>query len=294
MEGLARGTAVVETFQGMNPTLVSPQDPLWVPMCMSWVWVCHRHPPCAHSHEVCQLCSSDRMGGLFHVLGCPPKAKGQHPGGRGPPASGTLRGGGKMLIQLCLGSRRVLGSFRGALQSPMFKTSRMQRGLHPFQSKQAPQPCHSPCQTGKITPATSPASPGYLQSSQTLSLGMPHPIPWIPRKQEPQGSGCTHTTHVLPRTSHSAMPNWSVCQALPSRDSTSPFPQLPPPQMPTFPCHCTQRCPKYQNHGSPLKDTIFERFLRTETCQGKPCTQSWPNTRQGEGSPGLLKCCANV
>lgn len=31
MEGLARGMAGVEASQGMNPTLVSPQDPLWVP-----------------------------------------------------------------------------------------------------------------------------------------------------------------------------------------------------------------------------------------------------------------------
>lgn len=32
MEGLARGMVVVAAFQGMNPTLVSPQDPLWVPI----------------------------------------------------------------------------------------------------------------------------------------------------------------------------------------------------------------------------------------------------------------------
>lgn len=35
MEGLAGGTVVVAAFQGVNPTLVSPQDPLWVaiPAC---------------------------------------------------------------------------------------------------------------------------------------------------------------------------------------------------------------------------------------------------------------------
>lgn len=70
------------------------------------------------------------------------------------------------------------------MQSLMLKTSGMQRGLHPFQSKQIPQPCHNPCQTRKII---SPASPGYLQSLQTLSLGMSHPTPWILGKQDPQG-----------------------------------------------------------------------------------------------------------
>lgn len=47
--------------------------------CMSWIWALHRYPPCAPCHEVCQLCGSDRLGGaFFHVLGCPPNAKGQH------------------------------------------------------------------------------------------------------------------------------------------------------------------------------------------------------------------------
>lgn len=69
------------------------------------------------------------------------------------------------------------------MQSPMLKTSGMQRGLHPFQSKQVPQPCHNPCQAGKITPAKS-WIPAELKNTV---LEMPHPTPWILGKQDPQG-----------------------------------------------------------------------------------------------------------
>lgn len=171
-----------------------------------------------------------------------------------------------------------MGTSAGALQSPMLKTSGMQRGQHPF-----PQPCHNPCQTGKIT---SPASPGFLQSLQTLSGGMPHLLLGYWGSRTIRASGCTHTMHVLPRTSHFAMPGWSICQALPSLDSTSPFPKPPPLQTPTFPCHCAWRCPKYQNHGSPPQGHHFGEVLRTETCQGKPCARSWPNTQQGRAAQG--------
>lgn len=36
--------------------------------CMSWIWALHRYPPCAPCHEVCQLCGSDRLGGLSSMF----------------------------------------------------------------------------------------------------------------------------------------------------------------------------------------------------------------------------------
>lgn len=35
-------------------------SPVGTNTCMSWIWAPHRHPPYAHSHEVCQLYGSDR------------------------------------------------------------------------------------------------------------------------------------------------------------------------------------------------------------------------------------------
>lgn len=75
----------------------------------------------------------------------------------------------------------------GALQSPMLKTSGLQRDWHPFQSQQVPQPCHNPCQTGKTTP-------GHLTSKPWIPAELTKPVPrdatsapWILGKQDHQG-----------------------------------------------------------------------------------------------------------
>lgn len=64
MEELARGTVVVVALQGMNPTLVSPQDALWVPIPACPGSGCSTGPFHVPTLTRCTSCVAQTDGGL--------------------------------------------------------------------------------------------------------------------------------------------------------------------------------------------------------------------------------------
>lgn len=119
------------------------------------------------------------------------------------------------------------------MQSPTLKTSRMQRSIHSFQSKQVLQPCHNPWQTRKITPShltSKPWIPAELintvpRDATSYSLGI--------REAGPSGPADAPTTPMCSQ-GHPTLQCQTGLSAKPC------LPGTPPPRSQNFLPH---RCP---------------------------------------------------
>lgn len=110
--------------------------------------------------------------------------------------------------------------------------------------------------------------------------------PWILGKQDHQGQRM-HPHHAC------APKDIPLCNVrlvyLPSLAFLGfhlPIPKTSSPTDTHLPLPLRLEVPEVLKPWQPPQGHHFGEVLRTETCQGKPCARSWPNTQQGRAAQG--------